>query len=243
MLREVDFDALEPLNLLDEHILETGAAGCSPAVLPARLHNNAEDESFNTTSAFIITSRVFLKGMRESMFNDGCDCGFGRTPEERLSRLRDLLDELRYLLDGLPPHLRQWGPGDTYHSSDKRFYNSVNDGGIDQEPFGEVHLVHAQNEVTRVNLHITHLWLQNFLLDRMDGVIQEMDSSRLQPSTAMSHLKINWREREDICRQLLHILHSIPHPYLEPNGLFLVSRASSISSYLELIAHQDIQSP
>lgn len=223
MLREVNFEALEPLNLLDEHILETGAEGCPSAVLPARLHSNPEDDSFNTTSAFIITSRVFLKGMRESMFNDGCDCGFGRTPEERLSRLRDLLDELRYLLDGLPPHLRQWGPGDSFQSPDKAFSNSINDTSIDQNPFGETHLLHGQNEITRANLHVSHLWLQNFLLDRINSVIQEMDNSHLQATANKSHLRLNWREREDVCRQLLHILHGIPHPYLEPNGLYLVS--------------------
>lgn len=55
----------------------------------------------------------------------------------------------------------------------------------------------------RANLHVTHLWLQSILLDQVENV--------------------EWAEREDIARQLLHVLHGIPQESLEPNGLHLVS--------------------
>ncbi|KAM5344108.1 hypothetical protein ACJ41O_012645 [Fusarium nematophilum] len=223
ILRDVDFDGLEPLNVADDHILETGVVDVPPTPLPAAQHPaspSVDDESFNVVSAFIVSSRAFLKGMGESIINDGCNCGFGRSPEERLSRLRDLLDGLRYILDGLPPHMRQWGSGNAYQSPRKLFHN-----GIRQDLFTEELVAHAQNEIARANIHISHLWLQSFLLDKMDFALQEMSATAIQAAgdtTANSaHLKLNWREREDICRQLLHILHSIPQAYLEPNGLFL----------------------
>lgn len=61
----------------------------------------------------------------------------------------------------------------------------------------------------RANLHVTHLWLQSILFDQLE--------------------QVEWAEREDISRQLLHVLHSIPHQNLEPNGLHLVSLSSSLS--------------
>lgn len=214
------------MNVVDEHITETGIVGPVPPALCASLRFDTtpgEAPPFNITSAFIVASRVFHRGMKESIFNDGCNCGFGRTPEERLLRLTELLHELRYILDGLPTHMRQWGPGDGYQSAEERLYSST---ASHHDPFAETHIAHTQNEIARANVHVSHLWLQNFLLDKMDFVLQEMDSSMAQTptggGTSWSHLRLNWREREDICRQLLHILHSIPHAYLEPNGLFLV---------------------
>lgn len=221
MLRDVDFAALEPVNLPDEKILKTGILGHVPSPSTGLPNNtvSVDDEPFNVTTVFIVASRVFLLGMRESMFNDGCDCGFGRTPDERLSRLRDLLNQLRYSLDGLPTHLRQWGPGDNYHSS------GMDGNRLDASD--RIGIAHAQDEIVRANLHVSHLWLQNFLLDKMDVVLQEINDAR-GPSAesageTSAQLRLNWRDREDVARQLLHILHSIPRAYLEPNGLYLVS--------------------
>ncbi|KAF4443303.1 hypothetical protein F53441_11454 [Fusarium austroafricanum] len=228
-LRDIDFPALEPLNIIDENITDTGIVGQLPSTPSVGLPNNtdsAEDAPFHSTTVFIMVSRAFLLSMRESMFNDGCNCGFGRSPEERLSKLRDLLDQLRYILDGLPAHMRQWGPGDNY-----RFDSSDNRHG----PFTESHIAHSQNESTRANLHVSHLWLQNFLLDKIDVALQEMKERRLPGGSGAditAQLKQNWREREDVARQLLHILHSIPHAYLEPNGLYLIYKVRSIASSL-----------
>ncbi|KAL5617953.1 hypothetical protein FOVSG1_000175 [Fusarium oxysporum f. sp. vasinfectum] len=226
-IRDVNFAALEPLNIVDENITETGIVGQLPSTPSVGLPNNtdsADDAPFHSTTVFIMASRAFLLGMRESMVNDGCNCGFGRSPEERLSKLRDLLDQLRYILDGLPTHMRQWGPGDNYQpfgSSDRR-----------QAAFTEAHMEYLQNESTRANLHVSHLWLQNFLLDKMDVALQEMKDREEDDSYITTQLKQNWRDREDVARQLLHILHSIPHAYLEPNGLYLIYKVRSIASSL-----------
>ncbi|KAI8417696.1 hypothetical protein FOFC_00251, partial [Fusarium oxysporum] len=231
-IRDVNFAALEPLNIVDENITETGIVGQLPSTPSVGLPNNtdsADDAPFHSTTVFIMASRAFLLGMRESMVNDGCNCGFGRSPEERLSKLRDLLDQLRYILDGLPTHMRQWGPGDNYQpfdSSDRR-----------QGAFTEAHIEHLQNESTRANLHVSHLWLQNFLLDKMDVALQEMKDREGDDSYIATQLKQNWKDREDVSRQLLHILHSIPHAYLEPNGLYLTSvKMKSFISIILVIA-------
>ena len=67
-------------------------------------------------------------------------------------------------------------------------------------------LSHSTKQIAsiRANLHVTHLWLQSILLDQLEGE------------------QVQWAEREDISRQLLHVLHNIPHESLEPNGLHLV---------------------
>ncbi|RKL36642.1 putative beta-glucosidase I [Fusarium proliferatum] len=226
-IRDVNFAALEPLNIVDENITETGIVGQLPSTPSVGLPNNAdsaEDAPFHSTTVFIMASRAFLLGMREAMVNDGCNCGFGRSPEERLSKLKDLLDQLRYILDGLPTHMRQWGPGDNYQpfdSSDRQ-----------QGAFTEAHVEHLQNESTRANLHVSHLWLQNFLLDKMDVALQEMKDREGDDAYITTQLKQNWRDREDVARQLLHILHSIPHAYLEPNGLYLIYKVRSVASSL-----------
>ncbi|KAF5254456.1 hypothetical protein FANTH_714 [Fusarium anthophilum] len=205
-IRDVNFAALEPLNIVDENITETGIVGQLPSTPSVGLPNNtdsAEDAPFHSTTVFIMASRAFLLGMRESMVNDGCNCGFGRSPEERLSKLRDLLDQLRYILDGLPTHMRQWGPGDNYQP--------FGGGESRQGAFTDANIEHLQNESTRANLHVSHLWLQNFLLDKMDVALQEMKDREGDDSYVTTQLKQNWRDREDVARQLLHILHSIPH--------------------------------
>ncbi|VTT72268.1 unnamed protein product [Fusarium fujikuroi] len=219
-IRDVNFAALEPLNIVDENITETGIVGQLPSTPSVGLPNNADsadDAPFHSTTVFIMASRAFLLGMREAMVNDGCNCGFGRSPEERLSKLKDLLDQLRYILDGLPTHMRQWGPGDNYQPFDS--------GGRRQGAFTEANIEHLQNESTRANLH-------NFLLDKMDVALQEMKDREGDDAYITTQLKQNWRDREDVARQLLHILHSIPHTYLEPNGLYLIYKVRSVASSL-----------
>ncbi|KAF5589551.1 beta-glucosidase [Fusarium pseudocircinatum] len=226
-IRDVNFTALEPLNIVDENITETGIVGQLPPTPSVGLPNNtdsAQDAPFHSTTVFIMASRAFLLGMRESMVNDGCNCGFGRSPEERLSKLRDLLDQLRYILDGLPTHMRQWGSGDNYQP--------FGGGERRQGAFTDANIEHLQNESTRANLHVSHLWLQNFLLDKMDVALQEMKDREGDDSYVTTQLKQNWRDREDVARQLLHIIHSIPHAYLEPNGLYLIYKVRSIASSL-----------
>lgn len=84
-------------------------------------------------------------------------------------------------------------------------------------------VVRGQHEIMRANIHVTHLWLQSLLLEQVDAVVQENVVNDPSAGDVSASLRANWAEREDICRQMLHLLHSIPHAYLEPNGLYLVS--------------------
>ena len=74
--------------------------------------------------------------------------------------------------------------------------------GIPQE-LRQWHSAQGQLATIHVNLHVTHLWLQSILLDQLE--------------------RVTWSEREDISRQLLHVLLRTPHANLEANGLHLVS--------------------
>lgn len=212
--------------------------------------NNSESRPappFTLASAFIIHSRVFLKGLRESMATVGCECELRRSPAERLARRRDLLQEMRYMLDDAPGPVRQWASSEQHgedetnvpvtprydnndeHSVVSSYGSPVAERGravgADNTSYSKV--VQGQHEIMRANIHVTHLWLQSLLLEQVDVIVQEgvigNSSVAAGAEEVSASLKANWAEREDICRQMLHLLHSIPYVYLEPNGLYLVS--------------------
>ncbi|KAH6695132.1 hypothetical protein F5X68DRAFT_272596 [Plectosphaerella plurivora] len=236
MLQDIDFGALEPLDLLDEHISETG-----PSSPPS---TSSPDYQFTHVSGFIAASRIFHQVLLFSRSNDKCDCGRIRTREERLSKLQALLHELKYSLDWLPPHMKQWAVDDGSYgpaaSSENPnlgvgFLRSV--GGQDaccprdhRPP--EADIVRGQHEITRANVHVSHLWFQSFLLDKLDEVVQEADDTGVQDPRMQTLLEANWREREDVSRQLLHVVHSIPHAYLEPNGNNLNYKIRAVATSL-----------
>ncbi|EEY17462.1 conserved hypothetical protein [Verticillium alfalfae VaMs.102] len=215
VLRDVDFAALEPLDTPDENITEN-------AVCPPPPDGTAP---FTSVTAFIVNTRVFLEALRDSLFNAGCDCGYGRTNEEKLARLKALFQRYKYSLDALPSHMTQWGPSSIYDSGPSTpAANSVS---------------RAQAETTRANIHITHLWLQSFLLDQTDGIVQAMaaaaggGSGGGDDETWAAHqLASSWAEREDICRQLLHVLHNIDGFHLEPNGNSLTYKIRGVATSL-----------
>lgn len=266
-LREVNFDALIPLEVDDEQILKDRILDPlpPPSAPPPRGTPSSTDQQqeppFTLTSAFIIHSRVFLRGLRESMATVGCECELRRTPAARLARMRDLLLEMRYMLDDAPGPVRQWASSpeerrrDDVVPSTPRFeggddrsvvssYGSpvaerggraaaaaADDGGA---PYSKV--VQGQHEIMRANIHVTHLWLQSLLLEQVDVIVQESviggggAGAAAGAEEVSASLRVNWAEREDICRQMLHLLHSIPYIYLEPNGLYLVNLFITIFS-------------
>ncbi|KAL9948794.1 hypothetical protein D7B24_008113 [Verticillium nonalfalfae] len=217
VLRDVDFAALEPLDTPDENITEN-------AVCPPPPDGTAP---FTSVTAFIVNTRVFLEALRDSLFNAGCDCGYGRTNEEKLARLKALFQRYKYSLDALPSHMTQWGPSSIYDSGPSTpAANSVS---------------RAQAETTRANIHITHLWLQSFLLDQTDGIVQAMAAAggggggrgAGDDEAWVAHqLASSWAEREDICRQLLHVLHNIDGFHLEPNGNSLTYKIRGVATSL-----------
>lgn len=246
-----------PLDLDDENILKdriidplypprTASASGPPPPSRGSQQDPPPPPPFTLTSAFIIHSRVFLKGLRESMATVGCECELRRTPAARLARMRDLLQEMRYMLDDAPGPVRQWAsslerphdtpaPAPTTPRYDDDHHSVVSSFGspVEQRAEGAVaaagypKVVQGQLEIMRANIHVTHLWLQSLLLEQVDVVVQESGVGGVGgtpgPEEVAAALKANWAEREDICRQMLHLLHSIPYVYLEPNGLYLVS--------------------
>ncbi|KAF6819050.1 hypothetical protein CPLU01_13146 [Colletotrichum plurivorum] len=246
-MREVNFEALMPLDVDDEQIFETRiVAPVSPMNVspgtPCNAATNAQEPRppFTLASGFILHTRVFLKGLREAMATVGCECELRRGPGVRLARLRDLLQEMRYMLDDVPGPMRQWAspescdapstPGENRPAMSS-YGSPVAERAVDQA-CAHSKLLQGQADVMRANIHVTHLWLQSILLEQVDVVLQE---SAIGPGAAMSGedvaaaMKANWAEREDICRQMLHLLHSIPYAYLEPNGLYLTYKVRDVA--------------
>ncbi|RBQ97095.1 hypothetical protein VDGD_10477 [Verticillium dahliae] len=136
----------------------------------------------------------------------------------RLARLKALFQRYKYSLDALPSHMTQWGPSSIYDSGPSTPANSIS---------------RAQAETTRANIHITHLWLQSFVLDQTDGIVQAMDAAGGGDEAWAAHqLASSWAEREDICRQLLHVLHNVDGVHLEPNGNSLTYKIRGVATSL-----------
>lgn len=125
-------------------------------------------------------------------------------PASRIVFLTERLQELRYVFDGVPRQLRQWGNAIVTE------YESTPD--VEQPSRS---LKAMQLESLRADLHITHLWLQSIINEEIETL---KTSSAWEPSPST----ILWIEREDICHRMLHVLHSIPLSQLEPNGNHLV---------------------
>ncbi|RXG42511.1 hypothetical protein VDGE_30206 [Verticillium dahliae] len=59
--------------------------------------------------------------------------------------------------------MRQWVVAELGHQSRDEFDKNVDSPEV----------AHAQLEITRANLHFTHLWLQNYLLEKIDLILQQ----------------------------------------------------------------------
>ena len=184
-----------PLEVDDEMILENGTT-------------TQPTTGLSLTTGFIVHSRIFWAAIMSPLPRDSpaskqkyCYCVRSKEPLLQLAYLKDRLHDLKYMLDDLPRQLRQWAGGD----DDDALYGSCPD---------QARIVKAQFASMRANIHVTHLWLQSIIRDQMDALLFG------QPTPPDP--KLTWSEREDICRQLLHVLHGIPQIHLEPNGLHLV---------------------
>ncbi|OHE96942.1 hypothetical protein CORC01_07727, partial [Colletotrichum orchidophilum] len=249
-LREVNYEALMPLDIDDEHIFRDRILDpVSPMASHGTPSANPREHCppFTLTSGFIIHSRVFHKGLQESIATLGCECELRRSPALRLARMRDLLQEMRYMLDDAPGPMRQWASAETSDAAPgtPRFdeeraaaasassYGSPADYSRATESGSYLSVLQGQAEIMRANIHVTHLWLQSLLLEQIDVVTQENamahPSTTTGPEDVSTALKANWAEREDICRQMLHLLHSIPYVHLEPNGLYLAYKVRDVA--------------
>jgi len=135
-------------------------------------------------------------------------CPF-KHPDLQLKHLKYRLYDLKYMLDNVPPQLRQWATA----TDDER--------GLDPVKQKQKRILKARFESMRANIHVTHLWLQSIISDQVDALrLHEPNLESLDLAPAGS--KELWAEREDVCDQLLHVLHGIPEIHLEPNSHHLV---------------------
>lgn len=134
-----------------------------------------------------------------------CECGKLIRPIPLKRMIQARLRELRYILDDLPIEL---GPWQSLRAP--RIYGKLRS---------------SQYENMRANIHVTHVWAQSLLLERLVS-LSEASTQSTSPEDTLedgpSRAAI-WDMREDLCRQLLHLLSNVSQQNLEPNGAPLVS--------------------
>ncbi|CAH0046305.1 unnamed protein product [Clonostachys solani] len=253
MLAEVNFEALIPLELDDEQILEhkilespiSPPAAVSPAASMHQYHSRIA--KFNLAAGFNLHSKVFHKSAQIALTPAMCDWERRVKPQDRLSHLRQLLQEMRYMLDDAPLEIRQWASSSWNEASRSHLFrpdevSMASPASFQQSPPASyqaidmnedyVNSLPGQFEIMRANLHGTHLWLQSALLDQIDIILQDMskrpDLSQSERDCHLAALKASWSEREDVCRQMLHLVHSMPHAHIEPNGLYFAYKVRDV---------------
>lgn len=207
---EINFEDLMPVPVDDEYISSSGILSCPET-----------EAAQSLTSGFNIHSRIFLAALRPpgSDAKKHCICSHVKDPAVRLASLQDRVHHLKYMLDTVLPAYRSWSKSTTAAAP------TTSPGRDD--------VVNIQREAIRANIHVTQLWLQIMLLDQIDTLGDQPGKGFTSPSIAYSTSSprpqdfASWDEREDICRQFLHLLNSLSQPSLEPNGLSLVSQYSS----------------
>lgn len=209
-LQLINPDDLMPLEVDDEFIFEHEVL--MPPVPTSCL-----------TTGFNIHSRVFWAAIRSPHPKNGlaepCACVRAQDTDVRLAYLRDRLQCMQNLLHDVPPSLRLWEVSG----------NSLQDLASDE--FSA--LLRSSFESMRVNIHVTHLWLQSLLLDQLEASqaaqgLSAADSPGL--NTSLADTRILWRTREELCRQLFFLLYNVPELNLEINGLHLAYKVRDIAS-------------
>lgn len=200
-----------PLDVDDEFIFE------DKVLVPTNTYPSV-------TSGFIIHSRVFWAAIRnvspDHSVEEPCACSCASHPRVHISYLRDRLESLKSLQD-TPAFLRSCG------------IVTENDYGMSL-----ILDTALQSNFTtmRINLQITHLWLQSLLIDRIEvaqvGITRQMS---LRPANEISEIteqRTLWIQREKLCRQMMLVLDDIPQANLEANGLHLVYKVRDLASGL-----------
>lgn len=193
ILQKIKLDELMPVAVDDEYITVNGVLPCP------------EDHSARSlTAGFNIHSRVFLSAQPQ---NPLCSCPGTKDPTPQITRLKDQVRQLKYMLDTVQPTYRPWNKLKSTHAPTS-----------EDEPTVEI-----QREIIRANIQTTYLWLQIVLLDQVDTIVGELKASSGMPGGQTQTPESAWDERVNICRELLYTMHSFSYSALEPNGNALVS--------------------
>lgn len=214
MLNSIDPNDLMPLEVDDEFIFKNEIK--FPEIPRPCL-----------VTGFIHHSRVFLAAIRDPHLNSSakepCPCVRTHDLNLQVHYFQGRLDCLRNLLTDIPSclQLSALAPRTI---------------GVDWSIYGDVEKLQSQFASMRVNLHITHIWLQSLILDQLEVAQshQQRQTSVLGPSnhTEAFDQRAMWLYREDLCRQLFFILYNFPQSSLEANGLHAANKVRDIASSL-----------
>ncbi|KAI5236748.1 hypothetical protein E4T43_08425 [Aureobasidium subglaciale] len=131
-----------------------------------------------------------------------CGCGRLVSNASMSSSILARLVKSSHVLDDLPLQLSAWSSSGT--ASDPQF------------------------ETMTANIHVTHVWVQNLLLERFLAAQAADSSAKIDSCTQ----RLVWDMRETICRQLMDILNNISESNLKPNGYVLIGKARSVAAGL-----------
>lgn len=174
---------------------------------------------FNVHSRVFWIALISTSSKSEARERQHCNCVRSIRPDLQLAHLRGRLHDLKYKLDGIPPHLRQWTT------------NLDSLPGFEAVESEELRLLSGQFASMRANIHVTHLWLQSIISDQIDILLlnEGHHGTPVVASPSLTDSRVLWSEREDLCRQLLHVLHGISETYIEPNGHHLTFKVRDVA--------------
>ncbi|KAH7128544.1 hypothetical protein B0J11DRAFT_273589 [Dendryphion nanum] len=198
----VDATSLIPIEVDDEFITKESIA-TQPVNRPAlTVAFNALRKVLNCLvsvirdySIPILTSTHDSALPGEILGTCGCGNAIKLAPLEDV--LHSRLRQLKYILDYLPSELSPW--------PDRR--NDTTSPISDNTRF-------QQYEIVRADVHVTHLWAQHLLLERLTFLCQTENGRCCNKM----NLEQVWNMKEEVSRQLLHLLKSISPIHLQANG-------------------------
>ena len=131
-----------------------------------------------------------------------CECGREVHLAGPLVVARERLRRLERCLDDIPSELALEPASNTWRK---------------QPPVSA--LLQSQYDTMRANVHVTHLWAQNHLLELIVGLSAE----RMHGSDLMQVKEQCFESQKIIARKLLSFLNTLPRFDILPNGQVLVS--------------------
>lgn len=228
ILHELDLENLLPVPHDDEYITETS-------------YGTPDSSKPSLAQGFNWRSRLFWCGVK-SISRDWqkrrdathCHCTRRRDLSLYLDFLHSRSRELNYMLDDAPVYLRQWSSRASLDRKHGHFEKDISE---------------LQMEVIRTDIHVTHLWLQSIIMDHIESYRPAQTSpapsaSALTPTTpdtaaALLKAKVEWTQREDLCRQLLQVLYMAPDLSLEALGVVLVHKVRDVAVSLLACPYDD----
>jgi hypothetical protein len=131
-----------------------------------------------------------------------CECGREVRLAGPLAVAHNRLRRLGHCLDNLPPELALEASGNP-----SRYQSSVSA------------VLQSQYDLMRANVHVTHLWAQNHLLE----LIIALSAERMHGDELVQAKEHCFKSQKIIARKMLSFLNTLPKFDLLPNGLVLVS--------------------